>query len=52
MNIDRDIQAVNVLDAWKYSNFMCKNDMMNDMADVLYNVYCLIKTAKELWEDA
>ncbi|KAL2470458.1 zinc knuckle (CCHC-type) family protein [Abeliophyllum distichum] len=45
-----DIQAISAVDAWKHSDFLCRNYVMNGLADSLYNVYCTIKTAKELWE--
>ena len=41
---------VNVVDAWKHSDFLCRNYVINELHDSLYNVYCAIKTAKELWE--
>ena len=44
------MQVVNVVDTWKYSDFLCRNYVMNGLNDSLYNVYCAIKTAKELWE--
>ena len=43
-------QAVQALDAWKHSDFLCHNYVLNGLADSLYNVYCKTKTAKELWE--
>ncbi|XP_076914229.1 uncharacterized protein LOC143573157 [Bidens hawaiensis] len=45
-----DAQSVSALDAWKHSEFLCRNYVHNGLADPLYNVYCGIKTAKELWE--
>ena len=45
-----DAQAVTALDAWNHSDFLCRNYVMNCLADSLYNVYSGIKTAKELWE--
>ncbi|KAL2485915.1 Uncharacterized protein Adt_30671 [Abeliophyllum distichum] len=46
---DGDIQAVSVVEAWKHSDFLCQNYVMNGLADSLYNVYSTMKTAKELW---
>ena len=37
-------------DVWKSSDYLCLNYVMNSLADALYNVYCVKKTAKELWE--
>ncbi|KAL2486766.1 zinc knuckle (CCHC-type) family protein [Abeliophyllum distichum] len=45
-----DIQAVSIVEAWKYSDFLCQNYVMNGLTDSLYNVYTTMKTAKELWE--
>ncbi|XP_076919848.1 uncharacterized protein LOC143580799 [Bidens hawaiensis] len=45
-----DAQSVSALDAWKHSEFLCRNYVLNSLVDPLYNVYCGIKTAKELWE--
>ncbi|XP_048134026.1 uncharacterized protein LOC125314837 [Rhodamnia argentea] len=45
-----DKQAFNAVKAWKHSDFLCRNYVMNGLHDSLYNVYCAIKTAKELWE--
>ena len=44
------MQVVNAVDAWKHSDFLCRNYVMNGLHDSLYNVYCAIKTVKELWE--
>ena len=45
-----DMQVVNAVDAWKHSDFLCRHYVMNELHDLLYNVYCAIKTAKELWK--
>ncbi|XP_022893873.1 uncharacterized protein LOC111408334 [Olea europaea var. sylvestris] len=45
-----DVQALSALDAWKHSDFLCRNYIMNSLADALYNVYSTMKTAEELWE--
>ena len=37
-------------DVWKSSDYLCRNYVMNSLADALYNVYCVKKTTKELWE--
>ncbi|GJW97894.1 retrotransposon protein, putative, ty1-copia subclass [Tanacetum coccineum] len=42
-----DIQA---MVAWKHSDFLCHNYVLNGLVDDLYNVYCKTTTAKELWE--
>ncbi|GJU35660.1 pol polyprotein [Tanacetum coccineum] len=43
-------QAVQVVEAWKHSDFLCHNYVLNGLIDPLYNVYCKTTTAKELWE--
>ncbi|KAK9052408.1 hypothetical protein SSX86_029037 [Deinandra increscens subsp. villosa] len=45
-----DAQSVSAVQAWKHSEFLCKNYVLNGLADSLYNVYCKVNTAKELWE--
>ena len=46
---ERDILVINVVDAWKHSNFLCKNYVLNGLANSLYNVYQNTKSsAKEL----
>ncbi|KAL5573706.1 hypothetical protein UlMin_023303 [Ulmus minor] len=47
---EQDIQAISAVDAWKHSNFLCRNYVLNGLTDSLYNVYSDKKTAKELWE--
>ncbi|XP_074573500.1 uncharacterized protein LOC141829924 [Curcuma longa] len=45
-----DAQTFNAVEAWKHSEFLCRNYILNCLADSLYNVYCTKKSAKELWE--
>ncbi|XP_022888917.1 uncharacterized protein LOC111404326 [Olea europaea var. sylvestris] len=45
-----DVQALSALDAWKHSDFLCRNYIMNSLTDALYNVYSTMKIAKELWQ--
>jgi len=45
-----DAQAFHAVDAWNHSDFLCRNYVLNGLADGLYNVYSSKKTAKELWE--
>ncbi|KAL7606706.1 hypothetical protein Lser_V15G16201 [Lactuca serriola] len=45
-----DAQSVNAVDAWKHSEFLCRNYVLNGLTDALYNVYCKVATAKEIWE--
>ncbi|KAL5547452.1 hypothetical protein UlMin_002683 [Ulmus minor] len=46
----QDIEAVSAVDAWKHSDFLCQNYVLNGLTDSLYNVYSDKKMAKELWE--
>ena len=45
-----DIHVISVVDAWKHSNFLSRNYVMNALIDSLYNVYSYKKIAKKLWE--
>ena len=47
---EADYQVVVVMDAWKHSDFLCKNYILNGLDNTLYNVYSPIKTTRELWE--
>ena len=47
---EHNIQVISVVDAWKHSDFMCRNYVMNALTDSLYNVYQDKKTTKEIWE--
>ena len=47
---EHDIQVISIVDAWKHSDFLCRNYVMNVLIDSLYNVYSDKKKAKELWE--
>ncbi|KZV52611.1 hypothetical protein F511_07004 [Dorcoceras hygrometricum] len=46
---DTDTQRRTAVDAWNHSDFLCRNYILNSLDDVLYGVYCFVKTAKELW---
>ena len=45
---ESNIQVISVMDAWKHSDFLCNNYVMNGLADSFYNVYSNKKTTKEL----
>uniref|UniRef100_A0A1U7WPX0 Uncharacterized protein LOC104226104 n=1 Tax=Nicotiana sylvestris TaxID=4096 RepID=A0A1U7WPX0_NICSY len=38
-----------VIEAWKHSDFLCKNYILSGLEDNLYNVYSNVETSKELW---
>ncbi|KAK3024054.1 hypothetical protein RJ639_042965 [Escallonia herrerae] len=43
-------QTVAAMDAWKHSDFLCKNYILNGLDNALYNVYSPMVNAKALWE--
>ncbi|XP_075499434.1 uncharacterized protein LOC142537833 [Primulina tabacum] len=45
-----DVESVSAVEAWNHSDFLCRNYVLNGLADSLYNVFCEKKAAKELWE--
>ncbi|KAK3035664.1 hypothetical protein RJ639_032536 [Escallonia herrerae] len=45
-----DRQTMAVVDAWKHSDFLCKNYILNGLDNALYNVYSPMVNAKALWE--
>ena len=45
-----DTQSVSAVDAWKHSEFLYCNYVLNGLADPIYNVYCKMPTTKELWK--
>ncbi|PKI50936.1 hypothetical protein CRG98_028666 [Punica granatum] len=47
---ESDVQALSAIDAWKHSDYLCRNYIKNSLHDSLYSVYQGFKTAKELWE--
>ncbi|CAH9125353.1 unnamed protein product [Cuscuta epithymum] len=44
-----DVQSLNAVEAWKHSDFLCRNYVLNGLHDALYDVYSKLATAKELW---
>ena len=47
---DTDKQIMAVVEAWKHSDFICKNYILNGLDNTMYNVYSQVKTTKEPWE--
>ncbi|KAK3012705.1 hypothetical protein RJ639_009861 [Escallonia herrerae] len=45
-----DRQTVAAVDAWKHSDFLCKNYILNGLDNALYNLYSPMVNAKALWE--
>ena len=46
---ENDKQIVAAIEAWKHSDFLYKNYILNGLENTLYNVYSSTSTAKELW---
>ncbi|KAF3676661.1 putative phosphoserine aminotransferase, chloroplastic-like [Capsicum annuum] len=38
-----------IVEAWKHSDFLCRNYILSGLQDDLYNIYNGTKTSKELW---
>ncbi|PHT78697.1 hypothetical protein T459_16749 [Capsicum annuum] len=38
-----------IIEAWKHSDFLCRNYILSGLQDDLYNVYSGTKISKELW---
>ena len=47
---EADKQVVAAVEAWKHADFLCRNYILNGLDNTLYNVYCALNTARELWE--
>ncbi|PKI53661.1 hypothetical protein CRG98_025902 [Punica granatum] len=47
---ESNVQSLSAVDAWKHSNYLCQNYIMNSLHNSLYSVYRGFTTAKELWE--
>ncbi|KZV23634.1 hypothetical protein F511_34335 [Dorcoceras hygrometricum] len=45
---EQNAESVSAVEVWDHSNFLCRNYVLNGLADALYNVFCEKKTAKEL----
>ncbi|XP_028099213.1 uncharacterized protein LOC114298788 [Camellia sinensis] len=47
---ESDVQVVAIVDAWKHADFLCRNYILNQLDNTLYNVYSPIKTTNVLWD--
>ncbi|CAM8882965.1 unnamed protein product [Rhodiola kirilowii] len=47
---ESDHQLLMTYNAWKDSEYLCRNYVLNSLNDVIYKVYCTKSSAKELWE--
>lgn len=43
-----DAQTFQAIEVWKHANFPCRNYILNGLHDLLYNMYSIVKTTKEL----
>ena len=43
-------ETFNAIKAWKHSDFLCRNYMLNGLVDSLYNVYSSFTAVRGLWE--
>ncbi|RVW96806.1 hypothetical protein CK203_026023 [Vitis vinifera] len=43
-------ETFNVIEAWKHSDFLYRNYILNGLVDSLYNVYSSFTTTRGLWE--
>ncbi|KAL8132042.1 hypothetical protein AgCh_007799 [Apium graveolens] len=50
LTAESNMQTVYAADAWKHSDYICRNYVLNCLSDSLYNVYSAKPTAKVLWE--
>ena len=46
--VETNKEKVAAVDAWKHSDFLCCNYVLNGLDNTLYNFYSPLKTAKEL----
>ena len=47
---ETDRQVVATVEAWKYTDFLFKDYILNKLENTLYSVFSSIKTAEELWD--
>ena len=50
LTAESDTQAVFAVDAWKHSDYICRNYVLNGLTGLLYDVYSSKVTSKDLWE--
>ena len=43
-------ESMMTVDAWKNSDFLCRNYILNRLDDTLYDIYSSCNSAKELWD--
>ncbi|CAL2255706.1 unnamed protein product [Prunus armeniaca] len=43
-------ETMMTIEAWKQSDFLCRNYILNRLDDTLYDIYSSYNSAKEVWE--
>ncbi|KAG8478917.1 hypothetical protein CXB51_028948 [Gossypium anomalum] len=43
-----EVTTFTTVEAWKHSDFLCQNSILNGLSDALYGVYSVKEIAKEL----
>ena len=44
------VEQTNTIEKWEKDDFLCKNYILNYLANELYDYYSILKTAKEIWD--
>ncbi|KAK5803053.1 hypothetical protein PVK06_030693 [Gossypium arboreum] len=44
-----EVTTFTTVEAWKHSDFLCRNYILSGLSDALYEVYSVNKISKELW---
>ncbi|GAA0176198.1 hypothetical protein LIER_29236 [Lithospermum erythrorhizon] len=47
---ESNLQLVIVVEAWKHSDYLCRNYILNELSDALFLVYRTLPTAKSIWD--
>ena len=50
LTAESDTQTVFAVDAWKHSDYICRNYVLNGLSGPLYDMYSSKITSKDLWE--
>ncbi|KAL5703080.1 hypothetical protein ACHQM5_028215 [Ranunculus cassubicifolius] len=43
-------EELRIVEKWEDKDFNCRNYILNGLCDELYDYYCTLKTAKEVWD--
>lgn len=47
---EHDLTGPEVMKKWKPDDFICRNEILDQLHYSVYNIYCDLDTAKDLWE--